>query len=230
MKTIILNHKCYLSIEEIEKYKKEIEKIKTKENLVLLPNTLYLSLFKNSTISYGTQNFYTYKYGSYTGEICLESLKNINATYTIVGHPERILLKLDSYEQIKNKLFVSLNMGFKTILCIGHDENLSTIKKELKYYLKGIEYSSLKNLFIAYEPSSKIEGEKVNIKDISYLSKFLKEYFEKHFEETVPFLYGGSVNINNINEILAITDGVILGKISTDINEVKNILKNLKYE
>ena len=43
MKTIILNHKCYLSIEEIEKYKKEIEKIKTKENLVLLFTTILIN-------------------------------------------------------------------------------------------------------------------------------------------------------------------------------------------
>ena len=46
------------------------------------------------------------------------------------------------------------------------------------------------------------------------------------FEEEVEFFYGGSVNKENINEILNITDGVIIGKLSTDINSVKDIIEN----
>ena len=134
MKTIILNHKSYLSYNEITKYKEKINNIQTKNiNLVLMPNLAYLSLFKDSKIKIGAQNFYSYNYGSYTGEIPLEILKSLNINYTLVGHPERITLKLDTYEEIKEKLYRSLNSGFKTILCIGHDEKLSTIKKELKY-------------------------------------------------------------------------------------------------
>ena len=73
MKTIILNHKSYLSYEEIKKYKEELEKTKIKENLVLMPNIVYLSMFNNSKLNIGSQNFYSYNYGSYTGEICSES-------------------------------------------------------------------------------------------------------------------------------------------------------------
>lgn len=227
MKTIILNNKCYLGLNEITKYKSKLEKIKTKHNIVLMPNLVHLSMFKDSKLNIGSQNFYSYNYGSYTGEICLESLKELNVTYTLVGHPERLILKLDSYQEIKDKLFRSLNMGFKTILCIGHDEKLSTIKKELKFYLKGIEFSSLKNLIIAYEPVSKIDDAEVNMEDIAYLYKFIKDYSIKHLEEEVPFIYGGSVNKENIKEILNITDGVLIGKTSTDITEIEKILKDL---
>lgn len=228
MKTIVLNNKCYLSIDEITKYKNKLEKLKTNHNLVLMPNLAYISMFKDSKLNIGSQNFYSYNYGSYTGEICLESLKDLNITYTLVGHPERILLKLDSYQEIKDKLFRSLNMGFKTILCIGHDEKLSTIKKELKFYLKGIEYSSIKNLIIAYEPISKIESDEINLDDIAYLYKYIKEYSLKNLDEEVPFIYGGSVNSDNVEEILNITDGVIIGKNSININEIEKIIKNLK--
>ena len=228
MKTIILNHKSYLSYNEITKYKEKINNIQTKNiNLVLMPNLAYLSLFKDSKIKIGAQNFYSYNYGSYTGEIPLEILKSLNINYTLVGHPERITLKLDTYEEIKEKLYRSLNSGFKTILCIGHDEKLSTIKKELKYYIKSSDYIDIKNLIIAYEPISKIENEEANLKDIEYLNKYIKEYFMYEFEEEIEFFYGGSVNKENINEILNITDGVIIGKLSTDINSVKEIIENI---
>ncbi len=227
MKTIILNHKSYLSYEEIKKYKEELEKIKTKETLVLFPNIAYLSMFNNSKLNIGSQNFYSYNYGSYTGEISLESLKSMNINYTLVGHPERLLLNIDTFAKIKDKLFRSINMNFKTILCIGHDERITTIKKELKYYLKSVEYSSLKNLIIAYEPINKIEGEIIDLKNIENTYNFIKKYMNKHFEIDTPIIYGGSVNKENINDILKITDGVLIGKTSLDITEIKEILKNL---
>ena len=50
----------------------------------------------------------------------------------------------------------------------------------------------------------------------------------KHFEINVPFIYGGSVNKKNIKEILEITDGVILGRNSTNINEMIEIINLIK--
>lgn len=225
MKTLILNHKSYMSYDEIIKYQKELEKVTTENtNLILFPNIAYLSLFKNSNIKIGSQNFYSYNYGSYTGEINLETLKSLGINYTLLGHPERLMLKLDSYEQIKDKLFKSLNSGFKTILCVGHDENIKMLKKELKYFFKGIEHASLKNLIIAFEPASKIDGFYVDLYEIEYIRDLIKNYMQKEFDLEVPFFYGGSVNKENIEEILTLTDGILLGKTSTDINIVRDII------
>lgn len=229
MKTIILNHKSYLSYEELENYKNVLENQSIENiNLVLMPTLAYLSEFKSSKIQIGAQNFYSYNFGSYTGEISLETLKSLNVSYTLVGHPERLMLKLDSYQEVKDKFFRSINLGFKTILCLGHDENEKILKKELKFFFNGIEESVLKNLIIAFEPASKIEGETTNLKQIKYVNNFIKEYMTKHFEINVPFIYGGSVNKNNIKEILEITDGVILGRNSTNINEMIEIINLIK--
>ncbi len=229
MKTIILNHKSYLSYEELQNYKNVLENQSIENiNLVLMPTLAYLSEFKSSKIQIGAQNFYSYNFGSYTGEISLETLKSLNVSYTLVGHPERLMLKLDSYQEVKDKFFRSINLGFKTILCLGHDENEKILKKELKFFFNGIEESVLKNLIIAFEPASKIEGETINLKQIKYVNNFIKEYMTKHFEINVPFIYGGSVNKNNIKEILEITDGVILGRNSTNINEMIEIINLIK--
>lgn len=231
MKTIILNQKSYLNYDEIINYRDELPNL-PKENidLILMPNIAYISLFKHSNITLGTQNFYSYNFGSYTGETSLEILKSINVTHTLVGHPERLLLRIDTYDEIKDKFLKSINSGFKTILCIGHDEDMKILKKELKFFLKGLDHTVYKNLIIAFEPASKIEDGVVNIEEIEYVKNFIKEYMKNNYDEDTPFLYGGSVSIENINEILKITDGVILGKISTNIEEVKKILNGLTKE
>ena len=228
MKTIILNHKSYLNYDEITNYKEEINKIQKENiNLVLLPNITYISLFKNTNITLGTQNFYSYNFGSYTGETSLEILKSLNVTHTLVGHPERLLLRIDTYNQIKDKLFKSINSGFKTILCIGHDANIKIIKKELKFYLKGLDHTVLNNLIIAYEPANKIEDGIVNLEEIENICVYIKNYFEKNYNINIPFIYGGSVNETNIKEVLNITNGVILGKISTNIEKLKKIIEEI---
>lgn len=231
MKTIILNHKSYLDYDEIIKYRDEIQNFpKDKIDLILFPNIAYISLFKHSNIKLGTQNFYSYNMGSYTGETSLELLKSINVTHTLVGHPERLILGIDTYNQVKDKFLKSINSGFKTILCIGHDENMKILKKELKFFLKGLDHTVYKNLIIAFEPASKIEDGVANLREIEYVKTFIKTYFQKYFEEEIPFFYGGSVNKENIKEILKITDGVIIGKISTNLEEIKNILKEVNKE
>ena len=40
-------------------------------------------------------------------------------------------------------------------------------------------------------------------------------------------LYGGSVTKDDINEILEVTDGVLIGKDSSDITKVKELIKVL---
>lgn len=228
MKTIILNHKSYLNYDEITNYKEQITNIQKENiNLVLLPNIAYISLFKNTNITLGTQNFYSYNFGSYTGETSLEILKSLNVTHTLVGHPERLLLRIDTYNQIKEKLFKSINSGFKTILCIGHDANIKIIKKELKFYLKGLDHTVLNNLIIAYEPANKIEDGIVNLEEIENICVYIKNYFEKNYNINIPFIYGGSVNETNIKEVLNITNGVILGKISTNIEKLKKIIEEI---
>ncbi len=228
MKTIVLNHKSYLTYEEITKYKTELEELSTSNlNLILMPNIAYLSLFRHTPLKIGTQDFYSYTFGSYTGETCLELLKNMDINYTLVGHPERLMLRLDTYDQVKDKFIKSLNSGFKTILCLGHDESLKILKKELKFFLKGIDHNDIKNLIIAYEPASKIGGNKVYLKEIEFVNNFIKKYIEQNFGEEITFIYGGSVNKDNIEEILKITDGVIIGKPSTDINEIKEIIRKI---
>ena len=234
MKKIILNQKSYLSYDEMTNFIKQYEKLdKTKYDFILFPPVVYLSLFKDKPYKVGTQNFFSYNYGSFTGEISLEQLKSMNIKYTLVSHPERKKIIGETYEIAKEKLYKSLSSKFNTILFIGElskmKNPISYIKKELNYYLRDIEENNIKYLSICYEPY--IMGASTEIKDYNKLKKiidFIKEYINKKYDENINVFYAGSVTKENANEILEITNGILLGKASTSIDTLKEVIKELK--
>ncbi len=234
MKKIILNQKSYLSYDEMTNFIKQYEKLdKTKHDFILFPPVVYLSLFKDKPYKVGTQNFFSYNYGSFTGEISLEQLKSMNIKYTLVSHPERKKIIGETYEIAKEKLYKSLSSKFNTILFIGELSKMrnpiSYIKKELNYYLRDIEENNIKYLSICYEPY--IMGVSTEIKDYNRLKKiidFIKEYINKKYNENINVFYGGNVTKENIKEILEITNGILLGKASTSIDNLKEIIKEIK--
>lgn len=231
MKKLILNHKSYLSYDETTEYIKEIKKIKSNElEIILFPSVQYLGMYKNCKNKLGAQNFYSYNYGSYTGEVNLESLKSMDVDYTLIGHSERLKNNLDNFNQIKEKLYKSLNAEFNTILCVGEQKlekkPLKFIKKELDFYLKNIETTKIKYLKVAYEPSWAIgSGNSASLEEINKTIAFIKKYFIKKYNIEIEVYYGGSVSYENINDILALSDGVLIGKKSSEINEVKRIIE-----
>ena len=230
MKKIILNQKSYLSYEEISDFIKKYDKIKTKKGYeyIIFPPVLYLTLFKDKEYKVGTQNFFSYGYGSFTGEIALEALKNMNINYTMVSHPERKKIIGETYSIAKEKLYKSLSSKFHTILFVGelkyYKNPFSYIKKELNYYLRDIESDNLKYLSICYEPSWSVGSSEIDdLKKIAKVINKIKEYVFKKYNIKVEVYYGGQVDKNNINDILNIADGIAIGKLSTDINKVIEI-------
>ncbi len=233
MKKIILNQKCYMSIEEITEFKNKFEKLKpVGYEFILFPPVLYLTMFKDAKYKVGTQNFFSYNFGSFTGEIALESLKPLGIKYDMVGHYERKLIIGETYSLAKEKMFKSLNSKFHTLLCVGEQKKTKNpfgyIKKELNYYLKDIESSNINYLSIIYEPSWAIgSGDIQCIDKISKTVEDIKKLIFKKYSIDVDVYYGGSIDEENIKEILEITDGVVLGKASTDIDVLKKIISKI---
>lgn len=231
MKKIILNHKSYLSINEIKKYIEDFPKL-VNENLdiVVFPNILYLSLFEDFCTEVGSQNFYSENYGNYTGEINLEALKKLNINYTMISHKDRLNNLLDSPSQIREKLNKSLNNDFKTILVVGEekmmDNPFKSIKGDLNYVLKNINKDKLNNLIILYEPMWLND----EIQDINIIRKVIidiKEYFINHYKRDIDVYYGSGVSEDNINKILEFCDGVSIGKESLDVYKLREIFDNI---
>ena len=233
MKKVILNQKSYLLYDEMIKFKISFDKLKPKKyEFVIFPPLLYLSLFKDSKYSVGTQNFYSYKSGSFTGELNLESLKDIGINYTIISHFERKKLIEETYSMAKEKLFKSLNSKCNTILFVGEQKKtrkpFNYIKKELNYFLKEIETSNINYLSIAYEPNWAVgSGDIQCIDKIKSTIIQIKQYVCNKYKVDIDVYYGGSIDKENIKEIFEHTDGIVLGKVSTNIDELKELLQHI---
>ena len=232
MKKIILNHKSYLMYDEVLDYKKELNKVKSDEyEFIIFPQLVYIPVFSFSKYLLGTQDFYSSTTGSFTGEVNLESLKSLKVKYTMISQYERIKILNESKEESREKLYRSLNSKFNTMLCIGEEKRIQrpfyAIKGKINYYLKSIEKSKLKNLSIIYEPSYSIRN--ANIKDIKYLEDLIiriKNYIKSKYNVNVEVYYAGLINNENFKQIINICDGIVLGKKSTDIDFIKNLLKD----
>lgn len=234
MKKVILNQKSYMLYDEVVKYKSSFDKMRHKKyDIILFPNILYLTMFKDSECLLGTQNFFSYKKGSFTGELNLESLRSIGVTYTMVGQYERKKIINESNNDTREKLFKSLNSKFHTLLFCGEKRKTNNafiyIKKELNYYLKNLDKSSFKYLSLVYEPSWALgTGEIQDVNKISKIVKRIKIYVKNRYDSNIDIYYGGIINKENIQSIFDVCDGIVLGKVSTDISEYKELVKGLK--
>lgn len=232
MKKIILNHKSYLLYDEIIKYSKELNNIKVDDyKFILFPQLIYMSLFVDSKFDIGAQDFYSSNVGSFTGEINLESLKSLNVKYTMISQYERCKILGEDKNDTREKLYKSLNAKFNTLLCVGEDKRSSrpfyAIRNKINFYLKNVDRSKLRNLSIVYEPSYSIRS--ADIKDIKYLKdiiKRIKNYVKSRYGICVDIYYAGYISNDNFKSIINICDGVVLGRKSSNISFINNLIKN----
>lgn len=146
-----------------------------------------LPLFKS-----GAQDVSAFDQGSFTGEIPAHSLKDL-AEYVIVGHSERRALFQEKNDTLEKKVKQAIKYGLKPIYCV-RDEN--------DPLPDGVD-------ILAYEPPSAIgSGNNASLNEVIKVKTKLNL--------SVPYIYGGSVNYNNIKSYLATgeIDGFLIGKAS----------------
>ena len=203
------------------------------------PNTLIRPLskrLKSTKIEVGAQNCHeSENFGAYTGQVNSKMLKNVGAKYIIVGHSE-IRAKGDEDFLINKKVHAALKNKLKVIFCIGETLNQRknkqthlTLSSQIKNGLKGVK--NYKNIFIAYEPIWSIgTGIIPNTNLLRKIMKFIKDNFKKKniLKKNSPkFLYGGSVNPNNIRTLREIKDidGFLIGGASQNAKKFIDIIK-----
>ena len=63
---------------------------------------------------------------------------------------------------------------------------------------------------------------------LQIIVKYIKNITKKYLIDDTIVLYGGSVNNINAKDILDITDGVLVGNASLDINQLMKIIEVTK--
>lgn len=223
----------------IIQYSKHISK-NTKVLLIVPFPFLYCvsTLVKNTNILLGGQDCHSELNGPYTSGVSISMLKSLGCSYVLAGHSERRQLWNDTNEIINKKVRKVIEHGLQCILCIGENkteyekgQNKEICAKQLSECLAHCNENDLKHFIIAYEPVWAIgTGLNATTEIISDVHIYIRNWFKTHYSETIAknicIQYGGSVNPNNVSNILNIEDvnGVLVGSASLDSEKISKII------
>ncbi|MEL7661244.1 triose-phosphate isomerase [Acetobacterium wieringae] len=182
-----------------------------------------VELAKDSNVGIGAQNMHFEKSGAYTGEVSGEMLKAIGVKYVLIGHSERREYFNETDETVNKKAIKALSLGITPIVCCGETlEERESGKAEAKVVgqmeagLKGID--DITKVVVAYEPIWAIGTGKTASKEeaneaCGWVRKTIAKMFGEDAAQKVRIQYGGSVNPENIKDLMAMDniDGALVG-------------------
>lgn len=221
------NLKSTKTLNEILEYKKQLKALNgANKNIILFPSFIYLPFFYNSAYALGAQNVSTYKDGSHTGEVLAYQLATLKVGYVLVNHCET----KETTESCVIKIQNATAAKIKVVLCLGRgltkeDNNFTAIKSQVSDIFSYLNEVERNNCILAFEPAWAINQNcPLDSQEIEQTVYQLKLYIKEKYKINILVVYGGSVNIDTIDDLLKIDilDGYLIG---TGINNVENLLK-----
>jgi len=176
----------------------------------------------------GAQNVFTEDEGSYTGEVSASMLKSFGVEFVICGHSERRAMG-ETDDDISRKAQIVRAHKMTPVVCVGEEkrddegEYLAFLEREIVASLARLKEEDYKKLVIAYEPiwaigaDEAMDGAEMHGMTI-FIRKVIADSVSKMAAEWVSVIYGGSVDGENIEDILSngVVDGVLPGRASRD--------------
>lgn len=218
MKLIIANWKSHKNREAVEKWLDDFEGKYTAQvekqvvicppmsSLMFVSNRL-LNREKNKDVYLGVQDISPYPAGKYTGAVSTENLNGFNVRYAIVGHSERRRYFHETHNDVANKVAQCIDAGITPIVCVD-DEYISS-------QAAAIPQEHLIKCIVAYEELSAIgSGKNEPVEHVKEVFAEIKKYFG-----SVKLIYGGSVDVDNVQDYLSFCDGVLVGTASLDVSD-----------
>lgn len=196
------------------------------DSVIVFPPFTALERYELKNIKIGAQNGYPAEKGSYTGEICLNSIAEFGIDSILIGHSERRHIIKESQEFIARKYEFFKRNNFNIFYCVGEpiEVRQKGIESVMSYIDKQFENIDVEyqNLIVAYEPVWAIgTGLTASVDDIEEVHRALRERVNS------KILYGGSVTPANAPEILKspFVDGVLVGGASLVAEDFYKIIK-----
>ncbi|WP_323802618.1 triose-phosphate isomerase [Sulfitobacter litoralis] len=194
---------------------------------------------QGTSVGIGAQDCHTESKGAFTGDISAPMIKDIGATYVIVGHSERREAYAESDADVARKAQAAWAADLTAIICIGESEahrsagtTLDVIAKQLAGSLP--DGCTGENTVVAYEPIWAIGTGKIPTLDQiievhDFIRAKLAERFGSDVSDALRLLYGGSVKPDNAADIFKVenVDGALIGGASLKAADFTPILKAL---
>ena len=236
MRIVIGNFKMNLNQNEITDYINYFKEVGYSD-AIFAPPSIYLKEFVDCGFTTCSQDVSFAEKGAYTGDVSASMLKNIGVNYSIIGHSERRKYYEDSLK-VNEKLKRLLENDIIPVICVGetkeerdNNKTFDVLSEEISEVFKNLDTNSLNSVIIAYEPIWSIgTGVIPTNSEIEETIKFIKDYIKDNYHNTLPCLYGGSVNndcIDNL-ESIDIIDGYLVGGCSIKKEEFSKLIKSIK--
>ncbi|MDR2080540.1 MAG: triose-phosphate isomerase [Campylobacteraceae bacterium] len=169
-------------------------------------------------VKLGAQNFYPAVNGAYTGETGAQQLDEFGIKNVLTGHSERRIILKETQDFIAKKYAFARSNNWEIIYCIGEpkdvrDNGFKAVAEYLWAEFDGID-TDYEKLSVAYEPIWAIgTGISAQTEEIAEVLDMLKAELK-----SVPLLYGGSVNAENLRQIVSLKScgGALIGNAALD--------------
>lgn len=204
---------------------------------LFLPNLIRVAEWPH--VQFGAQTMHYEVEGAYTGEISPKMLQDIGVSYVIVGHSERREYFNETDEDVNLKAKAAFDHNLTPIICVGeslaqreNNETNAHITKQVEAALEGLTKEQVAQTIIAYEPIWAIGTGKTATKEeanevCAHIRSLLAENYGTDVSERVIIQYGGSVNPENIKDLLAESDidGALVGGASLEVDSFLELVK-----
>lgn len=184
-------------------------------------------------ITFGAQDVSSHDNGAYTGEISASMLERLGCSWVVVGHSERREYHGESNELVAAKAKKALDHNIHPIVCVGEPlevreagEHVNYVVEQTRASLAGLNAEELTRIVIAYEPVWAIgTGKVASAADAQEVCRairgLVRELSDEDTANGIRILYGGSVKVDTIAEIIGEpdVDGGLVGGASLDGQE-----------
>jgi len=179
---------------------------------------------RGTGVMLAAQNVFWEEKGAFTGEVSPGMIRDAGCSWVIVGHSERRRILGETDDMVRKKIGAALGAGLRVIVCVGETleereggSTMETVGGQVKSALTGIDTGGPDNLVIAYEPIWAIgTGRNATPAEAQLVQAEIREIAGNilgDFASGMRILYGGSVNEENIGDLLAEPDidGALVG-------------------
>ncbi len=209
------------------------------------PQAIHLRLliekFKNKNILIGTQDCSSKTSGAFTGELSAKSIADVGGRFSLIGHSERRQYHFEKNSLHQEKIKQAVEAKLIAVYCFGetlaereNHQTFEVLKTQLAEALANSSFLNESNLVLAYEPVWAIgTGKTATPEQAQEVHAFVRQFLKSQLHlaaEQISILYGGSVNPNNVAQLLNCPDidGGLVGGASLKAQDFSVLCSALK--
>jgi triosephosphate isomerase len=180
--------------------------------------------FLNNDIKVGVQDLFYEDRGAFAGAVSPLMLKDLGCDSAYLGHSERKIYFGETDENVNRKVHACLRNGITPMMFVGETRQEleegrteEVLKTQLSVGLRGVSTERLQRVVLIYEPRWAIgQRESASPETISTMHIKTRQLLAALYGGAdnvsgIRVLYGGSVNLENIYEVLRLKDADGIG-------------------